>query len=69
VNQKKAIMQLRIVAAVLRQARDRGQLDAELRERAAALVKRTVRDVEPAAAHDDDWVALLESVRALVTGD
>jgi hypothetical protein len=69
VNQKKAMLQLRIVAAVLRQARDRGQLGPELRERAAVLVETTVRQVEPAAEHDDEWVALVESVRTLVARD
>ena len=68
-NQKKAMLQLQIVAAVLRQARDRGQLGVELRQRAAALVESTARGIEPGAENDHEWVAVLKSVRALLAAD
>jgi len=65
-NRKQAIWQLQIVQAVVRRSREQGVDSPELRQRAAELVEWTAEQVDTDVAADQEWLALLRSVRALM---
>ena len=62
VDRNRAILQLALVQAVLRGARKRGSVSAELRQRASEIVERTAIEVEPEA--DGELAELLAAARA-----
>ena len=68
-NRKQATWQLQIVQAVLRRSREQGVDSPELRQRAAELVEWTSEQVDPDVAADEEWLALLQSVRESVEED
>ena len=62
VDRNRAILQLALVRAVVRGARKKGGLSAELQQRASEIVERTAIEVEPEA--DNELAELLAAVRA-----
>ena len=61
-DRNRAILQLALVKAVLRGAREKDGVSAELRQRASEIVERTAIEVDPEA--DNELAELLADVRA-----
>jgi hypothetical protein len=66
-NQKRATWQLLLVRAVLRRAREVGQVDPDLRARSRRIVEDTAILIE--ADETPELVELLEAARADVEAD
>jgi hypothetical protein len=64
VDQKRAMLQLALVRAVLQGARRRGTLSPQMRQRASEIVETTAIAIEPET--DAEWARLLAAVRAEV---
>ena len=68
-ERRKALLQLRIVQSVLRREREGGGVSLALRQRAADVVQMATHQVHPAILEDEEWAAVLESIRSLMADD
>jgi hypothetical protein len=66
-NRRQAILQLKLVRAVIRRARELGGVHPDVRRRAQEIVGQTALEIEPEV--NGEWAALLEDTRADVERD
>jgi hypothetical protein len=67
VDRNRARLQLALVRAVVRGARERGDLSTELRQRATEIVEHTAIEVQPES--DEELAELLAAVKAELAAD